>query len=81
MLANDRLTPPLHVLAILVVGLATVLPSYYIADMASFRPPRALGPLVWSQSDTTSAPATQEAWCFSQKYRGSSEDFAANLGG
>ena len=60
MLANDRLTPPLHVLAILVVGLATVLPSYYIADMASFRPTRALGPLVWSQSDTTSAPATQE---------------------
>ncbi len=60
MLANDRLTPPLHVLAILVVGLATVLPSYYIADMASFRPTRALGPLVWSQSDTTSAPTPQE---------------------
>ncbi len=60
MLANDRLTPPRHVLTILVVGLATVLPSYYIADMASFRPTRALGPLVWSQSDTTSAPATQE---------------------
>ncbi len=56
MLANDRLTPPLHVLAILVFGLATVLPSYYIADMASFRPTRALGPLVWSQPDKTSAP-------------------------
>lgn len=60
MLANDRLTPPLHVLAILVVGLATVLPSYYIADMASFRPTRALGPLVWSQSDSTSAPTPLE---------------------
>jgi hypothetical protein len=46
MYANDRLAAPLHVLAILAVGLATVLPSYYIADMAAFRPTRALGPLV-----------------------------------
>jgi lysophospholipase L1-like esterase len=60
MLANDRLAAPFHVLAILAVGLATVLPSYYIADMASFRPTRALGPLVWSNSETTSAPILQE---------------------
>ena len=60
MLANDRLAPPLHVLAILAVGLVTVLPSYYIADMALFRPTRALGPLAWAQSDTTSTPILQE---------------------
>jgi lysophospholipase L1-like esterase len=52
MFANDRLAAPLHVLAILAVGLATVLPSYYIADMAAFRPTRALGPLVWSHPET-----------------------------
>jgi lysophospholipase L1-like esterase len=52
MYANDRLAAPLHVLAILAVGLATVLPSYYIADMAAFRPTRALGPLVWSHPET-----------------------------
>ena len=60
MLANDRLTPPFHVLAILIAGLATVMPSYYIADMASFRPTRALGPLVWSHSEKTPAPIAQE---------------------
>jgi lysophospholipase L1-like esterase len=38
----------------------TVLPSYYIADMAAFRPTRALGPLVWSHSETTPAPIAQE---------------------
>ena len=61
MLANDRLTPPFHVLAILVVGLVTVLPSYYIADMASFRPTRALGPLAWSHSERASTPMAQES--------------------
>ena len=60
MIANDRLAAPLHVLAILVVGLATVLPSYYIADMAAFRPTRALGPLVWSRSETVATPVTSE---------------------
>ncbi|MBM3338268.1 MAG: hypothetical protein FJY60_11415, partial [Betaproteobacteria bacterium] len=60
MLANHRVTPPAHVLAILAVALATVLPSYYIADMASFRPTRALGPVFWPHSDTTSAPILKE---------------------
>ena len=60
MLANDRLTPPAHVLAIMAVALATVLPSYYIADMASFRPTRALGPVFWSHSNTPSEPIRQE---------------------
>ena len=59
MLASDRLAPPFHMLAILAVGLVTVLPSYYINDMASFRPTRALGPLVWSQPAETSAPVVQ----------------------
>lgn len=60
MLANHRVTPPAHVLAILAVALVTVLPSYYIADMASFRPTRALGPVFWPHSDTTSAPILKE---------------------
>ena len=55
MFANDRLAPPVHVLAILAVGLVTVLPSYYIDDMAAFRPTRALGPLGWS-AETAPAP-------------------------
>ena len=58
MFANDRLAAPLHVLAILAVGLATVLPSYYIADMAAFRPTRALGPLAWSRTDTAATSVT-----------------------
>ncbi len=61
MFANDRLAAPLHVLAILAVGLATVLPSYYIADMAAFRPTRALGPLVWSHPETAITTAEPEA--------------------
>lgn len=67
MSANDRLAPPLHVIAILVVGLATVLPSYYVDDMAALRPTRALGPLAWSVSKLTSesapvsAPIAEEA--------------------
>lgn len=67
MFANNRFAAPLHVLAILVVGLATVLPSYYITDMAAFRPTRALGPLVWSHtetvvpSDTSVEPVVAEA--------------------
>lgn len=61
MLANDRLTPPVHVLAIMAVGLVTVLPSYYIADMESFRPTRALGPVFWLQPDNRSAATGQKS--------------------
>ena len=55
MFANDRLALSIHVLAILAVGLVTVLPSYYIEDMAAFRPTRALGPLGWP-AETAVAP-------------------------
>lgn len=61
MLANERMTPPLHVIATLVVGVATVLPSYYIADMAAFRPTRALGPVGWSTPVSTVVAPEPEA--------------------
>lgn len=58
MLAKDRLAQPLHILAILAVGLATVLPSYYLAEMAAFRPTRALGPVGWSSSSASTTAIT-----------------------